>query len=243
MKKTAAPAALPGLVARRAGSRRGSRGMGRGQGGTSPPAPSREVLLALLKENPGQGSRASGLRSDRHEPGPRSGSRSAPCGRRGTGSRPRPARAIACSRFPTGFSCPEIRDGSGRAPGGSGRFRHWTRPPRRTGPPRRWPPPAPPKGAWCGWRKNDRGAGEVDRQWFSPGRPGALLSQILRPKLPPSEASRLVLLTAVAVAEAIRRPRGLRRGSSGPTIFLAAGRRSPGSWRSSPWRWMRWTTW
>jgi BirA family transcriptional regulator, biotin operon repressor / biotin---[acetyl-CoA-carboxylase] ligase len=54
-----------------------------------------------------------------------------------------------------------------------------------------------------------RGRGRMGRQWISPKAKGIYFSLILRPKIIPNEAPRLTLLTAVAVAEAIRKATGL----------------------------------
>ena len=47
------------------------------------------------------------------------------------------------------------------------------------------------------------GRGRRERSWFSPAGKGIYASLILRPALPPNEAPRLTLLTAVVVAEAL----------------------------------------
>lgn len=47
------------------------------------------------------------------------------------------------------------------------------------------------------------GKGRRGRSWFSPAGKGIYASLILRPTLPPNEAPRLTLLTAVAAAEAL----------------------------------------
>ncbi|HRT27879.1 MAG TPA: biotin--[acetyl-CoA-carboxylase] ligase [Syntrophales bacterium] len=47
------------------------------------------------------------------------------------------------------------------------------------------------------------GKGRKGRSWFSPAGKGLYASLILRPALPPTEAPRLTLLTAVAAAEAL----------------------------------------
>lgn len=54
-----------------------------------------------------------------------------------------------------------------------------------------------------------RGRGRMGRQWISPKAKGIYFSLILRPKIMPNEAPKLTLLTAVAVAEAIRKSTGL----------------------------------
>lgn len=53
------------------------------------------------------------------------------------------------------------------------------------------------------------GRGRMGRQWISPKAKGIYFSLILRPKILPNEAPKLTLLTAVAVAEAVRKTTGL----------------------------------
>jgi BirA family biotin operon repressor/biotin-[acetyl-CoA-carboxylase] ligase len=48
-----------------------------------------------------------------------------------------------------------------------------------------------------------RGKGRRGRSWFSPAGQGIYVSVILRPRVPPSEATQLVLMAAVAAAEAL----------------------------------------
>ncbi|MDP3013549.1 MAG: biotin--[acetyl-CoA-carboxylase] ligase, partial [Candidatus Subteraquimicrobiales bacterium] len=54
-----------------------------------------------------------------------------------------------------------------------------------------------------------RGRGRMGRNWISPKGKGIYFSLILRPKISLGEAPRLTLLTAVAVAEAIKKSTGL----------------------------------
>ncbi|MDA8124360.1 MAG: biotin--[acetyl-CoA-carboxylase] ligase [Deltaproteobacteria bacterium] len=72
------------------------------------------------------------------------------------------------------------------------------------------------------------GRGRLDRCWFSPAGQGIYASLIIRPPLPPSEASRLVLLTAVAVAEALRETTGLAATIKWPNDILVGGRKMAG---------------
>lgn len=50
-----------------------------------------------------------------------------------------------------------------------------------------------------------KGKGRLGRIWFSPKYKGIYMSLILRPKIPPSEASILTLLSAVSVCEAVKK--------------------------------------
>lgn len=55
-----------------------------------------------------------------------------------------------------------------------------------------------------------KGKGRLGRSWISPKSAGIYLSLILRPKISPSQASLITLLSAVSCAEAIRKICGLR---------------------------------
>src|ERR1043166_6931284 len=50
-----------------------------------------------------------------------------------------------------------------------------------------------------------RGKGRLGRSWFSPPGLNLYLSFILRPNLPPSNAPQLTLVSAVALAETVKR--------------------------------------
>ena len=73
-----------------------------------------------------------------------------------------------------------------------------------------------------------RGRGRLDRRWFSPPAGGLYVSLILRPAFPPAEAHRLVLVAAVAVAEALNGVTGLKVGVKWPNDLMAGGRKIAG---------------
>lgn len=73
-----------------------------------------------------------------------------------------------------------------------------------------------------------RGRGRLDRQWFSPAGQGIYASLILRPSLPPGAVTRMVLLTAVAVAETLRDAAGMTVSIKWPNDILAGGRKIAG---------------
>jgi BirA family transcriptional regulator, biotin operon repressor / biotin---[acetyl-CoA-carboxylase] ligase len=73
-----------------------------------------------------------------------------------------------------------------------------------------------------------RGRGRLERGWFSPPAGGLYASLILRPALPPVEAHHLVLLAAVAVAEALLGATGLKVSVKWPNDLMAGGRKIAG---------------
>lgn len=73
-----------------------------------------------------------------------------------------------------------------------------------------------------------KGRGRRDRRWFSPPAQGIYASLILRPSLLPSEASRLVLLTSVAVVEALIATTALNATIKWPNDILVGGRKIAG---------------
>ena len=60
-----------------------------------------------------------------------------------------------------------------------------------------------PEGTVVIAEKQTKGRGRKGRSWLSPEGDGIYMSVILRPDMPPFEAPRITLLTAVAVAEAL----------------------------------------
>lgn len=73
-----------------------------------------------------------------------------------------------------------------------------------------------------------QGRGRLDRTWFSSAGQDICASLILRPSLPPASASRMVLLTAVAVAETLIQSAGLRATIKWPNDILVSGRKIAG---------------
>ncbi len=60
-----------------------------------------------------------------------------------------------------------------------------------------------PEGTLVVSEKQTKGRGRKGRNWFSPSQGGIYTSLILRPRIPPNEAPKMTLLTAVAVAETL----------------------------------------
>lgn len=65
-----------------------------------------------------------------------------------------------------------------------------------------------------------QGRGRLDRTWFSPAGENIFISLIIRPHLPPGTASRLVILAAVAAAEALIETTGLKAAVKWPNDIL-----------------------
>jgi BirA family biotin operon repressor/biotin-[acetyl-CoA-carboxylase] ligase len=73
-----------------------------------------------------------------------------------------------------------------------------------------------------------RGRGRLGRQWFSPPLSNLYLSVILRPKIPPHQASLITLMAAVATADAIRKFSGLDPRIKWPNDVLLSNRKVAG---------------
>ncbi len=73
-----------------------------------------------------------------------------------------------------------------------------------------------------------RGRGRKGRTWFTPKGQGIFLSMILRPAISPMDASRLTLLTAVALAESLIDSTGLGIRIKWPNDILCKGRKLAG---------------
>jgi BirA family transcriptional regulator, biotin operon repressor / biotin---[acetyl-CoA-carboxylase] ligase len=74
----------------------------------------------------------------------------------------------------------------------------------------------------------DKGRGRLGRVWVSPPFLNLYVSVILRPPIPPDQASLITLVTAVAAAEAIHVFSGLRPTIKWPNDIFLAGRKIAG---------------
>src|SRR4030042_2973012 len=74
----------------------------------------------------------------------------------------------------------------------------------------------------------EKGRGRLGRQWFSPPFLNLYLSVILRPKIPPHQASLITLMAAVATAEAIQKVSGLSPLIKWPNDILLRDRKVAG---------------
>lgn len=73
-----------------------------------------------------------------------------------------------------------------------------------------------------------KGRGRLGRQWFSPKYKGIYLSLLLRPKISPSQASVLTLLSGVSVSEAIKEACGIFAQIKWPNDILIHNRKAGG---------------
>ncbi len=73
-----------------------------------------------------------------------------------------------------------------------------------------------------------QGRGRLDRPWFSAAGENICASLIIRPCLPPGVASRMVILTAVAAAEALIATTGLSATVKWPNDIMVGGRKIGG---------------
>jgi BirA family biotin operon repressor/biotin-[acetyl-CoA-carboxylase] ligase len=74
----------------------------------------------------------------------------------------------------------------------------------------------------------EKGRGRLGRQWFSPPFLNLYLSVILRPKIPPHQASLITLMAAVATADAIQKFSGLPPLIKWPNDILLRDRKVGG---------------
>lgn len=73
-----------------------------------------------------------------------------------------------------------------------------------------------------------RGRGRLGRRWASAARKGLWLSVLLRPRLPVQAVTQVTVMTAVAVARAVRRMTGLSVEIKWPNDLLLGGRKVAG---------------
>ena len=74
----------------------------------------------------------------------------------------------------------------------------------------------------------EKGRGRLERQWFSPPFLNLYLSVILRPKIPPHQASLITLMAAVAAADAIQKFSGFLPLIKWPNDILLRDRKVAG---------------
>ena len=73
-----------------------------------------------------------------------------------------------------------------------------------------------------------KGKGRRGKSWFSPAGQGIYVSVILRPRVPPSEATQLVLMAAVAAAEALLVHAAVPIAVKWPNDILVGGKKIAG---------------
>jgi len=73
-----------------------------------------------------------------------------------------------------------------------------------------------------------KGRGRLGRRWVSPSGKGLWFSVLLRPKLPPTAATQLTVVSAVAVARGIERQTGLRPSIKWPNDIVFGTRKAAG---------------
>lgn len=74
----------------------------------------------------------------------------------------------------------------------------------------------------------EKGRGRLGRKWFSPPFLNLYLSVILRPKIPPHQASLITLMAAVATADAVQKLSKLSPSIKWPNDILLEGRKVAG---------------
>lgn len=85
-----------------------------------------------------------------------------------------------------------------------------------------------PEGTLIISEKQTKGRGRKGRKWFSPSQEGIYISIILRPTIPPNEAPKITLLTAVAVAETLLSLTSLKIDIKWPNDILVNGKKIAG---------------
>lgn len=85
-----------------------------------------------------------------------------------------------------------------------------------------------PEGSIVVAEAQSAGKGRRGRAWFSPAGKGLYLSVVLRPRIPPAEAPRLVLAAAVAAAEALLAHAAVPLSVKWPNDILIAGKKVAG---------------
>jgi BirA family transcriptional regulator, biotin operon repressor / biotin---[acetyl-CoA-carboxylase] ligase len=85
-----------------------------------------------------------------------------------------------------------------------------------------------PEGTLVVAERQTQGRGRKGRAWFSPSGAGLYTSLVLRPSMPPHEATRITFLTAVAAAEALLHLTDLNVRIKWPNDILVNGKKIAG---------------
>ena len=85
-----------------------------------------------------------------------------------------------------------------------------------------------PEGTVVFAESQSKGRGRLGRSWVSPKGKSILMSVVFRPKLLPSQASQVTLMSAVAVAKAIEKETGLAPQIKWPNDVLIEGKKVSG---------------
>lgn len=85
-----------------------------------------------------------------------------------------------------------------------------------------------PEGALVIAESQRQGRGRLGRQWLAPPGTSLLMSLILRPRLTPIHSTRVTMVCALAVADAVERTTGLEARIKWPNDILLRGRKAGG---------------
>lgn len=85
-----------------------------------------------------------------------------------------------------------------------------------------------PEGTLVCAESQTKGRGRLGRVWVSPKGKGIYCSLILRPQLPPTQMSQMTLMTAVALAEAVKKVTGIQAAIKWPNDLLIENRKLAG---------------
>jgi BirA family biotin operon repressor/biotin-[acetyl-CoA-carboxylase] ligase len=85
-----------------------------------------------------------------------------------------------------------------------------------------------PEGVVVFAESQSKGRGRLGRKWISPAKKGLWFSVLLRPKLPPRQATQLTVAFGVALRRALAEHSGLRPEIKWPNDILVGGRKVAG---------------
>ncbi len=85
-----------------------------------------------------------------------------------------------------------------------------------------------PEGTLVVAESQTKGKGRLGRNWFSPKYKGIYISLVLRPDIPPREASILTLLAAVSICEAVQNAAGIEAQIKWPNDILIHNKKAGG---------------
>jgi len=193
-----------------------------------PPVPSRERLLALLKRHPGEWVSGQSLAESTAMTRAAVWKQVNALKEEGYEIEAVTRHGYRLQRIPDRLLIQEIRDGLGTRMMGRGEIRHLETTASTNQTAKAMAAAGAAEGSLVVAEHQSQGRGRLDRSWFSPAGQGLYASLILRPSLPPGKASSLVLVMAVAVAEALGEATGLKVTIKWPNDILVDGRKMAG---------------
>ena len=188
----------------------------------------RDILLDFLKGKPGEWISGQGLAEQMSMTRAGIWKKIGALREEGYGIDASPRKGYRLREVPDRLLASEIRDGLTTRVMGQGEIRRYEKTDSTNRRAKELAAGGAPEGTLVVAEEQEQGRGRLDRRWFSPGGENICLSLIVRPIVAPGEAQKMILLTAVAVAEVLNTLAGLPVTIKWPNDVLVGGRKIAG---------------